>query len=483
MTTPPDSYHNSSDSIARKNNESIKESILHHDKMQPSSTIIFSMSNAMIGPTILLLPLNIVNIGLLTSVVVAIVICLISWRTCQLTHLHSKLDEVEYIPAIKRTMGKGWMYLYFAHSLVTLWMAAIIYFLSLSDVTYSCLKLMFNAKDWPSEDTFTLERFSYQYTGIILMSLIGGLFFLKKLGRILDLTEKGIYSILVEGAFALYLGAKAVASGTVKLVFYSENLEYPREELGLMSSESLIYTIGVFAMAFCVHNAVVAIVRKNKVQTENYNCVSKAYTITFVTYVITGSLGAIGLYQKITPGANTILNNSLYDRDDTLTFILLVITQLMTAFQLVTVLPVINNVVKTQFFIIIYGENGVPPKAAYIAFNVVFIVSLLTVQLLNISPNAVMSYSGAFIGFVIIYLLPIGIHVKTLKLRQQHETQNYLALTEGTKPSELQLEKIADFIQDKQKISYSMEYFVHGGIMAVGVSIFIIQFISLFQGE
>jgi len=436
------------------------------------------MSNAMIGPTILLLPLNVVNIGLLTSVVVAIIICLISWRTCQLTHLHSKLDEVEYIPAIKRIMGKAWMYLYFVHSLVILWMAAIIYFLALSDVIYSCLKLIFNAQDWPSEDTFTLNTFSYQYTGIIIMALIGGLFFLEKLGRILDLTEKGIYSIIVEGFFSLYLGVKAMASGTVKFVFFAENT---KEEIGMVTSESLIYTIGVFAMAFCVHNAVVAIVRKNRVQSKNSDCVTKAYTLTFFTYIITGSLGAIGLYQKIVPGVNTILNNSLYDRNDTPTFILLVITQIMTAFQLVTVLPVLNNVVRTQFFIIVYGEDGVPPKAAFITFNIVFIVSLLTVQLLNISPNAVMSYSGAFIGFVIIYLLPIGVHMKTLRLRQQHESQNYQALTEGGKASELQEEKIADFIQDKKNINYNLEYFVHGGIMAVGVSIFIIQFISLFE--
>ena len=471
------SYRNTCSTLS--NSESFSEEEIHLDKKQSSSTIIFSLANSMIGPTIIIIPLSIAKIGLLTSVLIAVVICCISLRTCQLTHLHAKLTENEYFSTVKRIMGKSWMRLYSISSIIILCFASMIYFLSLADITYSSLKLFFNKVDWPSENKIDFSTFSYQYIGIMLMVLIGWLFFIPKLGKILDLTEKGIYSIIIEALFTIYLGIRAIVQGEAKIVFHTNSIE---EEIGLFTSQSLTYTIGVFAMAFTVHNCIVEIIRKNKKQSNNARDVRYAYLITLFTYIITGTSGALGLYPKISSEPNTILNNELYNNNETLTFIFLLVTQIMTAFQLITVLPVINNVVRNQFFFLVFGEGKNPPKFAFITFNIIFILSLLVVQIFNISPSAVMSYGGALIGFVIIYLLPVTIHLKSIRAKQIQERQCYTALY-----GEYGLESfynevdIAKFLREKRRINYFFEYLFHGVILAVGMGILLSQGISLFQ--
>lgn len=470
-----------SDSISRHplllkdQSESIRETAQLKDKLQPSSTIVFSLANTMMGPTLLLLPLSVVNVGLLTSTIVAIILCAVSYKTCNLTHLHANPDEFEYISAIDRILGKTWKYVYVLFSIIILWMAGIIYFLSLCDVIYSAIQLIFDVT-LVAESTISFKSFSYQYVGIIIMGSICWLFFLPRLGRILDLTEKGIYSIAVETIFLIYLGIKTMASGHASFVFYKD----PPDEtsIGATTSASLSYTIGVYAMAFVIHNAVVAIVRKNKNQANNSRDVGYAYIITLFFYIITGIFGAIGLYSKSGLQLNTVLSDSLYDRNDMPTFVFAIISQLMSAFQLITVLPVLNNIIRTQVFIMIWGEDGFPPKFALVIFNIVFILTFLIVQLLDISPNTVMSYAGAFVGFVIVYLVPIYIHLKSVRKKQvnSEERKSYFEMK-----AEGKFENVAEFLLKKKRMNYNLEYGVHIVIMGVGVYIFISQLIDLFK--
>lgn len=53
--------------------------------------------------------------------------------------------------------------------------------------------------------------------GPIVLILMGWTLFLPKLGRILDLVEKGVYTIMINTFFLGYLGFKALFSGDVDL--------------------------------------------------------------------------------------------------------------------------------------------------------------------------------------------------------------------------------------------------------------------------
>ena len=100
-----------------------------------------SLANTMMGPSVLLLPLKFFDVGIgmsaskfiyfklsvsrewqehivpdfslqflpnfpLFAIVLILVIGLISYRTCDLCHLHTKLTEFEYLTAIERILGK-----------------------------------------------------------------------------------------------------------------------------------------------------------------------------------------------------------------------------------------------------------------------------------------------------------------------------------------------------------------------------------------
>jgi hypothetical protein len=48
------------------------------------------------------------------------------------------------------------------------------------------------------------------------MVFMGWTFFLPKLGRIMDLTSKGIYSIIMNSVFLIYLGIRSYVEGKVE---------------------------------------------------------------------------------------------------------------------------------------------------------------------------------------------------------------------------------------------------------------------------
>jgi len=56
--------------------------------------------------------------------------------------------------------------------------------------------------------------------GFIVMALVAWTFFLPKLGRILDLAERGIYSIILNSLFLLYIGIKELINGNVTFTMY-----------------------------------------------------------------------------------------------------------------------------------------------------------------------------------------------------------------------------------------------------------------------
>ena len=69
----------------------------------------------------------------------------------------------------------------------------------------------------------------------------------------------------------------------------------------------------------------------------------------------------------------------------------------------------------------IYGEENDPPMTVTLLYNFIFLAICLAIQILNISPNEVMAIAGASSGFVIIYLHPLSVHLKTLAVKKRRE--------------------------------------------------------------
>ena len=121
--------------------------------------------------------------------------------------------------------------------------------------------------------------------------------FLRKLGKILSIAELGFLSIIVNGLFDFYIGIKAYLEGKVSFTVYEDSADV-QEKLALFTNMPISFTVGVFAMAFMVHNASVPMLRKNRNQGNNSRDLKIAYSITGIMYFLTGTIGTMGLYWR-----------------------------------------------------------------------------------------------------------------------------------------------------------------------------------------
>jgi len=300
--------------------------------------------------------------------------------------------------------------------------------------------------------------------------------YLPKLGKILDITSLGIYSILINAAFDFYIGIKAVIDGKVNLVTY-EDADSVTENLAFFTGEPVSFTIGVFAMAFMIHNSAVPMLRKNQHQSKNSRDLGLAYLITGVFYLLTGVVGTMGLYWRDDiQDAHTVLTNTLYSKEDSVTYYFAVASQVVAMVQLISVIPVLVFISRNQILTFVYGEDGDPPLKVSLIYNTLFLILCLGVQILNISPNTVMSIAGTSSGFVMIYSHPLGIHIKSLLMKKRKEAAGE---KESLLSKEAQDFDLPDWLAEK-KVNYCAEFFISGLLMAIGMFIFIISILSLF---
>ena len=122
-------------------------------------------------------------------------------------------------------------------------------------------------------------------------------------------------------------------------------------------------------------------------------------------YGIIGIFGSYGIVGR--PHSDTAYTITQYfDSDSIAPFII----NLFFAGHLVTAFPLFCFVSKTQFLNLLY-PTSVAPKLAYLGFNVVFAGSCSLINMLNLNPGVVIGITGAVVGFVIVYFLPILIHL------------------------------------------------------------------------
>ena len=122
----------------------------------------------------------------------------------------------------------------------------------------------------------------------------------------------------------------------------------------------------------------------------------------------------------------------------------------------------------------IYGEENPPPEWAYHSFNVFIILTLFLSEIFNFKPSTAMCLAGSFFGFIIMYSVPVYIHLKCRHVqKKKDEEQSVLA------PSEEAL-SIASIVADRESkvplkatnILY-MILVVQGAVTLIGVIIYL----------
>ena len=393
-------------------------------KKRTSTQVIFNISNTMMGTSLLVIPCNFYKYGIVSSSIIALIMVLISYITCNLVIIHTRDDEYDFPLALRRLLGKKGETAFNFVSFLLLLLICIIHFILQANILY-CLIINISGKteNVPKFDDITFKEFSMQYVGIILFIICGLLYCIKKIKYILILNDKGIYMIFLFSLYIIYLGIKAMATKDISFAWTGQPGVNKRGLEMILFDTDLLQVIGVFSLAYGAHNNVAGMMNNCKHPEKRSRDLFFAYLLVLVYYLILGIFGSFAvaaLYNgqyDTTKNPNDILillsqNNDFQSWTDRFLGLLAL---LFVFFQLITVLPILNFFTRRQFYGLFLGSDVERLSNMKIhLFNIVFNVICLGFEIFVFEPVIVISYTGAIGAYMIIYFLPIACHLKCL---------------------------------------------------------------------
>jgi len=410
--------------------------------------------------------------------IVTLILGFVLGKTADLTHRHAKLSENEFLVTIKRLAGPKLEKLYFLSSVLSLWLVSISFCLTGCDSLYSGIQLVFESVNFPSENTVDFSRFSYQYIGLIFVVIEFILIFPK------DITK--LFLITSNAAFIAFFGILFVLIvGTYDLIYHTPTFFTQFGPSGINSISlfgefkfsDFLYSVGVFELSFQIHNEVINLLRVGKEQQKNSRNLSIAYRCVQTIYIVTGFFGAVIMSARYTPGneINTLL--SLFSHNDSkFIFILAIINQFLVGLQMLALAALMLFITRSQVFTLIYGEENSPPEWIYYLFNVGILTTLYLAEIFNFSPSTAMCIAGSLFGLVIMYTVPIYIHLKCMNLKAKYDsTKPYLL----DKDMQISISSVIPEKQTKtsrvtQNVLYSI-LIIQGFVTLIGVIIYLAQ--------
>lgn len=419
--------------------DSLSGTVIHRRSSIETS---FNVANTMMGTALLVMPVNFYKTGIVTSVIGAIVLLVVSYWTCNLCVIHSRDDEIDYPSAIKRLLGRYGEICFNCLSMFLLMLVAIIHFILMANVLYAIIiNFQADPHSFPAFDEISFSKFSMQYTGIILFFLCAFIYCIKDLSIILKINDKGIYMILTFTIFIIYLGAYALA--TEDITFKTTGCSgYDKQGLDIvLFNLDVTEIIGVFSLAYMVHNNVVGLMKENKNSAKNSRDLLVAYVIVFVKYTLLGIMGSFSIAAMINHTKGIDISKDvknimtfLIDHDNTfigpIQRVFGLISLIFIFIQLTTVLPILNFFTRRQFFGLLHNNEREVKRWEFHTFNIIFNCLCLGFEIFVFEPITVISYTGAFGGFFLIYVLPISLHIKCLYWDTPTEDIKQIELTE-----------------------------------------------------
>ena len=189
---------------------------------------------------------------------------------------------------------------------------------------------------------------------------------------------------------------------------------------------------GIFGLGYFLHPCSLPIVRSAARPENSQRDLFLGYLFVFISYILLGSLGYIGFvgydfasYFESKIGTATegqIDQNCLnmFDYADVAAFIL----RLAIFLLLFSGYPLVHFFVLNSLLKLFYGDEEVSRLGQLVIGWCIIIVNLMF-ALFYPNIGTVLSYAGAICGFVIVYLLPVMVHLAQsreeidLKLRGQ----------------------------------------------------------------
>jgi sodium-coupled neutral amino acid transporter 9 len=266
-------------------------------------------------------------------------------------------------------------------------------------------------------------------TSFIILILMFPICCLRSLRILLRLSSFGVFSIVY---IIVFVNVKSFVIGTENSNSSAGSVEVSQYK------PQWYYLSGILVLAFFVHNTIISILRNNKYQHRNTRDVSIAFVLVAISLVAVGG----SAYYKF--------GNSIEGQEDFLGFFsnqdpYAASARVALLLQLITVMPVIVFIIRTQIFDL-YMDWLKRPSPRYIWIVVLNAAIFIPSSLFSAfypKVATVLRFIGPACGLIYVFVLPIYIHLRQLRERK------------ALKPVSLA---------------------VHIVLLAVGVAVFVAQF-------
>ncbi|KAK6024383.1 transmembrane amino acid transporter protein [Ostertagia ostertagi] len=166
---------------------------------------------------------------------------------------------------------------------------------------------------------------------------------------------------------------------------------------------------GTLTLSFFIHNAVLTILRNQKNPENNARDLSIGYLLAALCYVFIGFTFYAGFPVQRTCISDNFLNN--FGAGD----ILSSTARLFLLFQMITVLPLLMFLIRSQLFYAFMGKTW-PGLVPVILLNCGIICIAVTVAILYPKVGSILRYVGSLSGLIYVFALPCLVYMRKLHM-------------------------------------------------------------------
>ena len=475
--------------------EVLQTSSIKEDEERKVKSIytILSIWNTMMGSTLISMPYYISLAGIIPSILILFIYGLISFYTAKIVVKTGGKDN-DYADTVFRYFGKFGKIGKILQIIFNLSInvgATFIYFIIINQNLYPCIAVFLNKvcglNNIDSEDLRPdFSRFSIIYCGIAIGILVFPLLIMKEMGFLVRINSFGIYFVSVLIIFVLFNGFKGLF--TTKYEFkYIKNIKDIEPRYLYLFGPNPSKLAGGACLGLFAHSVILPLLKNNEKQENNKRDLLIGYILVIFTYLAVGILGYIGFSAKNFDGDFKDNWFRFFKGDDYFILIL----RLLNVFQLLSIFPVLNYIVRIQFFGIFFN-NSFPSYLHIVIFSIILIsLCFLILYFMYNTLGSLIAIIGATTGFFLIFLIPIIVNIVYYRRKHPHNLNELQHnLINKIEPEETEIDKaIKDEMKDiddygisekpKNICKETIFFITQGFIMLFGLFTLFIQFKSI----
>ncbi|CAK4086878.1 unnamed protein product [Aphanomyces euteiches] len=369
-----------------------EESVMSPLKTYQSTwATVFSIWNTMIGSTLVTLPYGFSCSGILLGIGIVILVGVICCYTCNLIVWYGK-DFADFGDLTQYHFGRRAQTATLSVSIFVLLGACIAYHVLMKQCAYTVLEATFEWLDIKAKLT--------PPEAALLVCLLFPLTNLKQFTTLVYLNSFGIPFLLFTIYFITSHGIRAIAT------------HQPMDDIEFGAKSSFGVLGGIVTLSFFIHNAIQPIIHHSN-PSNHARDVKLAYLLVGLSYTVVGVLGYIGFPH------GHIQQNFLdaFPIKDVFAFA----ARLSLLLQLATVYPLFFLIIRTQLFGLVF-QNTWPSLSSVMLLNVAIMTTTTLFAVYYPHVGDILRFTGAAGGLVLIFCVPIGIHLKRLRDKRQWST-------------------------------------------------------------